>query len=174
MSTPPLNCQVNKARMFSWGRGAGLGEGAGAGGGRGVLFLFSVSFNPLLVLYLDNLLWKGTRAGQEVRLTWEGEAIFQRSNKSNLCRRALQHEPSAEGFFLFFSFFPYFFFPPFLLIFARWQAQISAGAVAVFCLLLASLPLSRRNGPGSSCSGRKELLQVFIFFPKRTIACVFI
>lgn len=87
--------------MFSWGRGAGLGEGGG------VLFLFSVSFNPLLVLYLDNLLWKGIRAGQEVRLTWEGEAIFQRSNKSNLCRRALQCEPSAEG--IFFS--PIFFSP---------------------------------------------------------------
>lgn len=34
MSTPTVNCQVNKARMFSWGRGAGLGEKGG------VLFLF--------------------------------------------------------------------------------------------------------------------------------------
>lgn len=163
MSTPPLNCQVNKARMFSWGRGAGLGEGGG------VLFLFSVSFNPLLVLYLDNLLWKGIRAGQEVRLTWEGEAIFQRSNKSNLCRGALQCEPSAEGFF-----FPPIFFSPFLLIFARWQAQISAGAVMVFCLLLASLPPSQTNGPGSSCSGRKSFASVYFLSKENDCLCFYL
>lgn len=174
MSTPPLNCQVNKARMFSWGRGAGLGEGAGAGGGRGVLFLFSVSFNPLLVLYLDNLLWKGTRAGQEVRLTWEGEAIFQRSNKSNLCRRALQHEPSAEGFFLFFSFFPYFFFPLFCLFLpdGRHRFQLEPWRFFAFSWHLfppregtapAALALVEKSFCKCLFSFQRERLPVFLF-----------
>lgn len=163
MSTPPLNCQVNKARMFSWGRGAGLGEGGG------VLFLFSVSFNPLLVLYLDNLLWKGIGAGQEVMLTREGEAIFQRSNKSNLCRRALQCEPSAEGNF----FFPYF-FSPFSAYFCQMAGTDFSWSRDGFCLLLASLPPSRTNGPGSSCSGRKSFASVYFLSKENDCLCFYL